>query len=254
MPLCAGKKRDSDAVNGDNTLCYGYKAFNNDLSCRDYQYYTDKTHTFNGNVSMCESGFHFCRKLVDVLNFYNFIKHPDYRVFKVKSTGTILHYKDKSVTNNLILLEEIKDLQTPELCMAAVTQNGDALEFVEHQTPELCMTAVTQTGWSLEFVKSQTPEICMAAVIQNGNSLQFVKSQTPEICMAAVKKYGLALQFVKSQTPELCMAAVTQDGRSLRYVKSQTPEICMAAVTQNGRALRYVKSQTPELCMAATQS
>jgi len=137
------------------SVCIGYKAFKNDLSCRDYQYCTDKIHTIDDDIKICKSGFHFCRKLVDVLTYYNFIKHPKFRVFKVKATGIIIHEGDKSVTDTLTLLEEIKDLQTPELCMAAVTQNGDALKYVEYQTPELCMAAVQQTGRALQYVNTQ---------------------------------------------------------------------------------------------------
>jgi len=44
-----------------------------------------------------------------------------------------------------------------------------------HQSPEICMQAVQQNGDALEFVKEQTLEICLAAVNQNGRGLLFVK-------------------------------------------------------------------------------
>ena len=39
--------------------------------------------------------------------------------------------------------------------MAAVTQNGMALEYVEEQTPEICMAAVTQNGRAIKYVKDR---------------------------------------------------------------------------------------------------
>lgn len=35
--------------------------------------------------------------------------------------------------------------------------------YISEQTPELCMAAVQQNGIALEYVKEQTHEICMAA-------------------------------------------------------------------------------------------
>ena len=32
----------------------GYKAFNNNLICRDYQFTTDKTHRFDGKPYVCK--------------------------------------------------------------------------------------------------------------------------------------------------------------------------------------------------------
>ncbi|MCK5344881.1 MAG: DUF4116 domain-containing protein, partial [Candidatus Heimdallarchaeota archaeon] len=44
------------------------------------------------------------------------------------------------------------------------------------QTLEICLAAVTQNGYALQYVKKQTPEICLAAVTQNDCALQFVKN------------------------------------------------------------------------------
>ena len=83
--------------------------------------------------------------------------------------------------------------------LAAVTQDGFALEHVKEQTPEICLAAVQQNGCALEHVKEQTPEICLAAVTQDGFALEHVKEQTPEICLAAVKENGRALEFADTK-------------------------------------------------------
>lgn len=46
----------------------GYKVFNPDWTCRDFQYEVGKTYKHNGNIKMCGAGFHFCQKLSDCFN------------------------------------------------------------------------------------------------------------------------------------------------------------------------------------------
>ena len=44
----------------------GYKVFNNDFTCRDYDFKgVGTTHTFEGIPVLCKSGFHFCTNLED---------------------------------------------------------------------------------------------------------------------------------------------------------------------------------------------
>ena len=117
------------------------------------------------------------------------------------------------------------------------------LRYVEKQTPEMCLKAVEQDGNALCYAQDQTPEICLKAVEQNGYALRYVEKQTPEMCLKAVEKNGYALQFVEKQTPETCLKAVAQNGFALQYVKNQTPEICLKAVERCGEALQYVKNQ-----------
>jgi hypothetical protein len=161
------------------------------------------------------------------------------------------------VRRNGLHLKRVKK-QTPEICLAAVQNFGDALEFVLEQTPEICLAAVQNFGDALRFVKEQTPEICLAAVKSRARRsivLQFVINQTPEICLAAVQENGLSLEFVINQTPEICLAAVQQNGKALMSVVEQTPEICLAAVQQWGGALEFIDdwTQTSEVCLAAVK-
>jgi Domain of unknown function (DUF4116) len=119
------------------------------------------------------------------------------------------------------------------------------------QTEELCMEAVKQNGYALEYVRRQTVDICIEAVKQNGLALQYVKNRTRTICIEAVKQNGGALLFVKNRTEAICIEAVKQDGCALEYVKKQTDAICMEAVRENGCALKIVINQTDAICLEA---
>ena len=61
----------------------GYKATERDMKCRDYQYTLGELHKMpnDSEIKECESGFHFCRDLKDVFNYYGI--HSGHRFFKV---------------------------------------------------------------------------------------------------------------------------------------------------------------------------
>jgi hypothetical protein len=63
--------------------------------------------------------------------------------------------------NNYILIEHSNKY------LEYVKLNECILQSIQEQTPEICLAAVTQDGRALRFVKKQTPEICNAAVRQN---------------------------------------------------------------------------------------
>ena len=50
-----------------------YKAFNNDMTCRGFQYVEGETYELpeGQEAKLCERGFHACERPVDVLSYYN---------------------------------------------------------------------------------------------------------------------------------------------------------------------------------------
>ena len=104
----------------------------------------------------------------------------------------------------------------------------DILSYVKNQTPEICLEAVEQNGEALQHVKEQTPEICLAAVRENPYALEFVKERTQAICLEAVKENGRALACIphEEQTLPIAMAAMQNDFESIEFLAPQfrTPE------------------------------
>lgn len=132
-------------------------------------------------------------------------------------------YMDKQCKTDKLILGPIRSISDfindPLNTETVVKCCGETLRYVKDQTPELCLAAIQQDGSAIRFVRDQTTELCLAAVQQNGMLLSYVKKQTPELCLAAVRQTWYALQFVKEQTAEMCLAAYAQDKAATQYFK-----------------------------------
>ena len=83
----------------------GYKVFNSDWTCRNYQYKVGETFTHEGEIELCGSGFHFCQKAAQCFNYYRFDSNN--KVAEVEAIGDVITSKDKIVTNKIHIVREI---------------------------------------------------------------------------------------------------------------------------------------------------
>ena len=82
----------------------GYKVFNPDWTCRDYQYEVGKTFEENVRPECCERGFHFCLKASDCFNYYSF--DPRNKVAEVTALGEVDSENDDSkCSTNIIRID-----------------------------------------------------------------------------------------------------------------------------------------------------
>jgi hypothetical protein len=83
----------------------GYKVFNPDFTCRDFQYKEGEAYEITGKLEICRKGFHFCKIAADCFNYYQF--NPDNIVCLVEATGEVVEEGDKCVTDKIVIKERI---------------------------------------------------------------------------------------------------------------------------------------------------
>ena len=103
-------RSSGDLANKGETMekIEGYKAFDENLCCRGFQFEIGKEFKFDGEPIPCKQGFHFCMKLGECYNYYP--PEPNTRICKVEALGEVKTDDEiKYCTNHIKILEEVKD-------------------------------------------------------------------------------------------------------------------------------------------------
>ena len=83
----------------------GYKGMNADMTCRGMQYELGKTYHIDGNIKLCNRGFHFCEKLKDVFDYYG--NDGTNRFFEIVADGDIESNGSKSAAHTITIVREL---------------------------------------------------------------------------------------------------------------------------------------------------
>lgn len=92
----------------------GYKVFNEDWTCRKFQYEVGKTYKHTGELKVCGEGFHFCQKISNCFYYYPF--NSKNKVAEIEAVGKVLTEDDKSVTDEIIIIKELTWHEVLDLC------------------------------------------------------------------------------------------------------------------------------------------
>ena len=101
----------------------GFKGFNQDLTCRGFQYEIGKTYEYDGDIELCRQGFHFCRELRNVHDFYD-LKQS--RICEIVADGKIEDDGIKSVCSRISI---VRELSREEIDAAVNTGEGNTGVF-----------------------------------------------------------------------------------------------------------------------------
>jgi hypothetical protein len=102
----------------------GYKAFLSDMTTKhgdNTVYEVGKTYTVEGEVKICENGYHFCKKCVDVYDYYS----KPCRICEVNVTGAVQTQGNKSVGRKLKILRELTADEISSLCNSGDWNSGN---------------------------------------------------------------------------------------------------------------------------------
>ena len=85
----------------------GFKGFDENLKCRDFQYEIGKEYKMKEKPVICDTGFHFCRYPLDMFRYYEPVNGN--RFCEIEATGDVVHDEDdtKSCTNKIKICAEL---------------------------------------------------------------------------------------------------------------------------------------------------
>ena len=122
----------------------GFKGFNKDMTCRDFQYKEGKTYKMKEKPEICEKGFHFCEYPLDCLGYYS----PNSSVYhEVTATGDV--DKKTSSDDSKVATNEIKigaKLDIAGLVKASIDYTTSKSKKVKGSTTRRDYGASSATG------------------------------------------------------------------------------------------------------------
>jgi len=91
-----------------------YKVFEDkNLTCQGYKFEFNKLHRIEGELQICENGFHACKELIDCFKYKTF--HLSMRVCIVQLGGKIKIENDKAAGETLRIVRELAFWEIDEL-------------------------------------------------------------------------------------------------------------------------------------------
>lgn len=101
----------------------GYKVFNPDWTCREFQYKVGETYHMEGEIKYCRRGFYFSKKPLECFRYYTF--DPRNKVAEVEAIGEILTHNNKIYcTNTIKIVKELLWEEVLELVNVGVDNTG----------------------------------------------------------------------------------------------------------------------------------
>ena len=123
----------------------GYKGFNPNLTCRDFQYEEGKDYEETGDITVCGNGFHFCLHPLDVFGYYSPALVGMNKFHEVEGTGDM----DVDTDDTKIACSKIHigaELSIKSLVDAAVKFTFEKCKWKEGKTATGYQGAASATG------------------------------------------------------------------------------------------------------------
>ena len=108
-----------------------YKVFENDWTCKGFRFEMGKEFHFDGEIKICNSGFHACEKLADCFNYYEMM--PYNKIAEVEILGKIERHGEDSkiVTDRIKIVREISFREMIEIIKSQAVNRSEAVNWSE---------------------------------------------------------------------------------------------------------------------------
>ena len=110
----------------------GYKIFDSDWKCRDFQYKMGETYEIKEKPVLCEKGFHFCIDILDCFKYYDCVRWN--HIAEVEAIGDCTKSKDgctKIATNKIKIIKEIEWNEISTIAKSYGVNSSDGVSYSE---------------------------------------------------------------------------------------------------------------------------
>ena len=176
-----------------------YKGFDKNLKCRDFQYEIGKEYEMDGEIKVCNRGFHACESPFDVFDHYTMI---DSRFCEVEQDGNIskkdrgtkicsskIKIKAELKLADMINLgvEWLKEITSPEKIKTSIKDNSSGYGAKIDSTGEGCVIMcaginsvakaskgswITLSEWSYSDKKQRYIPVCVKTEFVDGEKIK----------------------------------------------------------------------------------
>lgn len=101
----------------------GYKGFKNDLTCMGFQYKVGETHEMNGEIKLCNKGFHFCENPHDIFSYYSAGENNRFCEIEAEDVSNEKGEDSKRVCKKIKITAEISVFQICRIAVSAFFKN-----------------------------------------------------------------------------------------------------------------------------------
>jgi hypothetical protein len=109
----------------------GFKGLKKNLMCRDLQYKIGETYVHDGRITLCNSGFHFCKELVSCFTYYPNNGENIFAIVEVPDNCNMLADNDKIVTNTIKIIKILSEKEIIEEINSSMLKK--AIQYVKEK-------------------------------------------------------------------------------------------------------------------------
>ena len=187
----------------------GYKALNEDMSTihGDMTYELNKEYSIYGKLKMCNNGYHFCNKLIDVYNYYS----SNSRIFEIDTLNGIVikdNEYDKYCSSKIKLIREISEKEINKYI-------EDNLYKLINDESWYVREAVANQGYGLDILINDEDWKIRSAIAEQKYGLDILINDEKSIVRAEVAKQGYGLDILINDESWYVREAVAKQGYGL---------------------------------------
>lgn len=156
----------------------------------------------------------------------------------------------KVVSNYPVEIRKIKN-PSEEVQMAAVTVNGDALQYIKNPSPAVQLAAVKEYAPAIQYIENPSEELQMVAVKSSPGTLRNIKNPSRKVQLFLVQYDGNLLRLIENPSEEVQMAAIKSDPWQIANVSDPSEEMQLLAVGKVGHTIKYIRNPSEKVQLAA---